>query len=367
MVRFQVEEITAAGFSAGDDRALGAEADRLRNRETLLEGLASASDALGADQGAGDTLGRAAAELRRMVRFDPDLEVVATQAEELVVLVDELIGDVARSGGSLDHEPGRLQAVEDQLARLGDLRRKYGDSLDEVLAYGVEAETRAADLVRLLDHAEGLTAELAASEAETREAAARLGKQRARIADRVATEAVGHLEELGFRTPVVVFSFEDAGLGPEGGDRTTLLFASDAGLAPGPVARIASGGELSRLVLALRLAAGVAEAQVVAFDEIDAGIGGTTALAMGRKLAALAAGRQVLCVTHLPQVAAFADQHFVVERVAAAATVAPVVGPARLEELSRMLAGMPDSERGKDHAAELLVAAGKADVLPDGG
>ena len=365
MVRFQAEEIVGAGFAAGDDIALTVEVDRLRNRETLLEGLAAASDALAAEQGAGDSLGRAASELRRLVRYDPELENLAAQADELVGLVDELSGDVTRAGGNLDHDPDRLQAVEQQLARLGDLRRKYGDSLDEVLAYGAEAETRAAELVRLLDRAESLAGELTAAETAARDAADELTLRRTTTADRIAADAITHLEELGFRTPTVSFRFEAAGLGPTGSDRTTLLFASDAGLTPGPVGRIASGGELSRLVLALRLAAGVGEAEVVAFDEIDAGIGGTTALAMGRKLAALAAGRQVLCVTHLPQVAAFADQHFVVTREDAAATVAVAAGTDRLEELSRMLAGMPESERGKEHAAELLEAAGKSEILTE--
>jgi DNA repair protein RecN (Recombination protein N) len=137
-----------------------------------------------------------------------------------------------------------------------------------------------------------------------------------------------------------------------------LEFASDQGLAPGPVAKIASGGELSRLILALRLASGTSDASIIAFDEIDAGTGGATALVMGRKLKDLAAGRQVFCVTHLPQVAAYAETHFVVRRDGNTAVVSEVKGDERLEELSRMLAGLPDSERGREHAAELLTIAG---------
>ena len=151
----------------------------------------------------------------------------------------------------------------------------------------------------------------------------------------------------------------DAEPGPDGADRVEILFASDERLKAGPVSRVASGGELSRLVLSLRLASGAGSAQVVAFDEIDAGVGGATALAMGAKLANLAQDRQVLCVTHLPQVAAYADQHFVVEREGVGALVRPVTGEARLEELSRMLSGLPDSERGKQHAEELRALARK--------
>jgi len=137
----------------------------------------------------------------------------------------------------------------------------------------------------------------------------------------------------------------------------TILFASDSRLTPGPVASVASGGELSRLVLSLRLAGGMGGTETLVFDEIDAGIGGTTALALGRKLAALATERQVLCVTHLPQVAAFADRHYVVRREGNAATAERIEGEQRVGELSRMLAGLPESERGREAAEELLEMA----------
>jgi DNA repair protein RecN (Recombination protein N) len=144
---------------------------------------------------------------------------------------------------------------------------------------------------------------------------------------------------------------------PSGADSSRLLFASDARLNPGEIGKVASGGELSRLVLALRLAGGAGEASTLVFDEIDAGVGGATALAVGQKLSALAGTSQVLCVTHLPQVAAFADHHFVVERIGPAARVRRVEGPSRLEELARMLAGLPDSERGREAAEELVELA----------
>ena len=142
-----------------------------------------------------------------------------------------------------------------------------------------------------------------------------------------------------------------------GADTVDLLFSSDSRLVPGPVGKVASGGELSRLVLSLRLASGVGAAQVVAFDEIDAGVGGTTALAMGAKLARLARDRQALCVSHLPQVAAYADTHIIVERNGPTATVRILDEDDRLRELSRMLSGLTDSERGYRHARELRAVA----------
>ena len=157
---------------------------------------------------------------------------------------------------------------------------------------------------------------------------------------------------------MLTIEITQAAPGPHGADRVTLSFASTTGLTPGPVSRVASGGELSRLVLAVRVAAGVADADVVAFDEIDAGVGGSTALAMGEMLARLAVDRQVLVVTHLPQIAAFADTHFVVERADDSAQVRRVEGDERLTELSRMLSGIEDSVQGKGHASELLALAG---------
>lgn len=173
----------------------------------------------------------------------------------------------------------------------------------------------------------------------------------------IETRARAHLMDLGFSDPVIDIAVEQADAGPDGTDTVSIQFASDARLTPGPVHRVASGGELSRLVLSLRLAGGAGDATVVAFDEIDTGVGGETALAMGAKLATLAEQRQVLCVTHLPQVAAFGDQHFVVERDGASATIRSVVDDERLEELTRMLSGLPDSERGREHAEELRALA----------
>jgi DNA repair protein RecN (Recombination protein N) len=148
--------------------------------------------------------------------------------------------------------------------------------------------------------------------------------------------------------------------GPSGADRVTISFASDDRLDAGPIHEVASGGELSRLMLALRLATSGPGTGTMVFDEIDAGVGGATALALGRKLADLATGIQVLCVTHLPQVAAYATTHYAVEREGHRAAIRRVDGEDRLTELSRMLAGLPDSERGRDAAAELLEGANRS-------
>jgi DNA repair protein RecN (Recombination protein N) len=356
--RFQADEIAAAGFGAEDETVLVETAERLRHHEAIVEHLAAAVAGL-SEEGAGEGLGRAVDALRRAARLDTSIEPLSVQAEELATLAGELATSIAGLADDDERDPSQLVIVEERLALLGDLRRKYGASLEEVLQFGEAAEQRAADLERMLDRADRIAGDVDKAELRVAEAGERLRTMRTATCERLAAEATSHLRELGFADPVVRFVIAASEPGPTGTDRIVLEFASDASLTPGPVSRVASGGELSRLVLALRLAAGVADVPIVAFDEIDAGVGGATALALGRKLGALGEGRQVLCVTHLPQVAAFATTHVVVERDAGEATVRTVAGEARLEELSRMLAGTPDSLQGKAHAAELLAAAGR--------
>lgn len=357
LARHQARDIRSAGFAPGEDAELKALLQRLRNAEGIAADLASAHAALGED-GAADLLGTAVDAVRSAAAHDPRLAPLADRLDAAAEAVADAAVDLRRAADDLEHDPAALDAAEQRMAALGDLRRKYGDTLQAVLAFADQAEEEAARLESLLERADTLTAEIEQAEQRLAAAAGALTTARRRAAGDFAAAAAGHLAELGFRDPVVVLSVEPGEAGPHGCDRVRLLFASDRALEPGPVGRIASGGELSRLVLAVSLAAGVGDVPVVAFDEIDAGIGGSTALAMGRKLADLARGRQVLVVTHLPQVAAFADSHFVVERTGTAATVRKVDGGDRLAELTRMLGGLPESERGREHAAELLALAG---------
>ena len=356
IVQFQSDEIDGAGFSPGDDAELRQRADRLRNAEDLAAGFDAVLASIG-DEGATAQLATAAAEIGRMARLDEGLSGATDRLDAIASSLAELQLDLASLAADLEHEPGELDTLEERVQQLGKLRRKYGETLEEVLAFGAAAGQRAAELATLLGTANELAQELEAATKRAEAAAAELTKQRKRAATRLAKEATGHLQELGMTRPVVELVFAPAELGPNGADRIELAFASDQGLTPGPAAKVASGGELSRLTLALRLAAGIGDAALLAFDEVDAGIGGATALAMGEKLAALGAGRQLFCVTHLPQVAAYADSHFVVERSGANAAVRRLEGNHRLAELSRMLGGLPDSERGQLHAAELLASA----------
>lgn len=353
----QSREIETAGFTAGEDDELAERLSRLRHAEEIAAAVTEAHAALADEAAAADRIGEVVEALRRVARHHAGVAHLEERVSALAAEISEAAGELRNLGDAVEHDPELLEQAERRMALLGDLRRKYGDTLDEVLAFREDAARRAEEIRQLLQRAESLSAELDDSGAALATTAAELTESRRTAAASLASGARAHLLELGFRDPVLQIEVHPDDPGQSGADRLELLFASDAELTAVSVGRVASGGELSRLVLAIRLAGGVADVPVVAFDEIDAGVGGSTALAMGAKLADLAAERQVLVVTHLPQVAAFADTHFVLERSATTATVRRVEGEERLGELTRMLGGLPESERGKGHAAELVAVA----------
>ncbi len=357
MVVFQAEEIAAAGFSIGDDADLQIRVDRLRNSEEIA-GLFGAVDGfMHGEPGAVDLLSQATAAVTKLARLDTSAEPLVGQIEEAQTLVGEFAAELTRRAMDESEGDESLAVVEDRVALLGQLRRKYGDSLEDVLAFGKQATSRAAEITALMERSETLDDEIEAAFRDVVAAGTELSRLRRARAQEVTSGATAHLSELGFESPVVGFEIIEVPPTATGTDRVSLHFASHDSLTPEPIGRIASGGELSRLVLALRLAAGIDAADIVAFDEIDAGVGGTTARAMGARLQELAVGRQVFCVTHLPQVAAFADGHIVVEREGAVATARLLDEDERVDEIARMLSGLPDSASGHSHAAELLMSS----------
>lgn len=361
LAKHQLSEITAAALAPGEDAELKDRLSRMRHAGEITAALAEASHTIDDEAGAADGLRRALATLRGARDVDPTLGPLVEHLESIVVEVDEMALEIREAADGIEHDPGTLAAVEERAAVIADLKRKYGRTSDEVIAYAELVEGRVATLEEWTARAASIGREIEEAVAATVASGERLLDARRRAAKDLGEAAGMLLRSLGFGDPLLSCEVSSAPPGPHGADRLRLLFASDSSLTPGPASRVASGGELSRLVLAMRVAAGVADADVVAFDEIDAGVGGSTALEMGHLLAKLAVGRQVLVVTHLPQVAAYADTHFVVDRDGPSATVRRVEGPDRLTELARMLGGLEESERGQGHAAELLdvVAARK--------
>lgn len=354
LVRFQATEIDAAALEAGEDESLEAEAARHRNLEEIQELMA---ESLQTTENMVEEGGEVVSRMRRLASLDPASEDLAGQAEEIAASLTELGRAVRESAESLEVDPRRAEEVTERLNLIGDMKRKYGKSLDEVIAFGEQAQKRLTELEGLLSAASRIEADLEDARQRLAETGEALTASRLEAADRIVEETQGHLADLGLEGARLIVECSPTEPGPSGSDQVSLLFSSDARLEAGPISSVASGGELSRLVLAVRLATRSPGSETLVFDEVDAGVGGATALAMGRKLAALAETHQVLCVTHLPQLAAFADAHYVVERTESTATVRRVEGDERLQEISRMLAGLPESEAGQDAAAELLEAA----------
>ncbi|NND02512.1 MAG: AAA family ATPase [Acidimicrobiia bacterium] len=353
MARFQSEEISAAGFALGEEEELARRSDRLRFSRELADTLGEARQHLDEQ----DHLAMAVVAMRRAASFDSSLQPISDQLDGLQAEWAEAASAVRDVAATIEHNPDALEEVEDRLATLSSLKRKYGNTLEEVLAFGEEAEARVVQSERLLQRAGELGDELAVAVERVEVGGEALRAARVRAGKLLGETATGHLRDLGFADPVLRVEIAEASPGPLGADRMQLLFASDAALQPLPAHTTASGGELSRVILAVRLATGASDTPIVVFDEVDAGVGGATALAMGEKLAHLAESRQVFCVTHLPQVAAFADRHFVVDRTGVSARVRPAVAEDLVAELTRMMAGLGDSKTGRDHAVELLQTA----------
>lgn len=350
LLAYQVGEIDRADFRLGEDEELEVEWRSLGNAEEVANLLADAHRDLSV---ARDHIGPVVDAARRVRDLDPARAVLAELVEGLEATLTDTLSVTREVWEGTEPDPEALARVNHRLNLLGDLRRKYGSGIGEIHSFRRRAGTRLAEIEGLVERASRLGTEHATATGRLLKAGQELRLARQESADRIVKSACEHLRELGFSDPLVRVEVGEAEPRSFGADTVQLLFASDARLVPGPVGKVASGGELSRLVLALRLASGTGAARIVAFDEIDSGVGGTTALAMGSKLARLSEDRQTLCVSHLPQVAAFADSHIVVEREGARAGVRLVEEDARLRELSRMLSGLADSERGHHHAREL--------------
>jgi DNA repair protein RecN (Recombination protein N) len=295
------------------------------------------------------------------------MQALRYEAEDLA---GELRSYLLGLGGPADGRAGmagRLEMVEERLAQLARLERKHGGSIAEVLAHAERCRARRTELEHADEALGTAEQELAQAERVVEQLAARLRKARRRAAPDLAAAVRERLAELAM--PDAAFEIElsprDGGCGPRGADSIEMLIAAHGGVAPGPLREVASGGELSRVMLALLSVAqgetGAEGGPLLVFDEIDAGIGGHTARAVGEHLRRLAQGRQVLCITHLPQVAALAERHFTIVKETdsgpATTTVTTLDGDAVVGELVRMLGGDAGDSAAGDHARELLSAA----------
>ncbi|GAB2864000.1 DNA repair protein RecN [Nocardioides pacificus] len=398
LLRFGLGEIEAVEPEPGEDTALAAEETRLGFADTLRTAAEQAREALSSESGSPDALGAtsmARTLLEGVREHDGEAAELADRLAEVSYLLSDVAADVASYAARVESDPVRLATVSERRAALTALTRKYGESIDEVLEWSRTAAERLLELDSTDEQIEGLRARQASLRSDLADAARDLSAARTSAAGRLADEVTAELTRLAMphaRIEIAVRQSEQeppAADGPaaspaagaplkvgkrwlrftaSGVDEVELLLAANSGADARPLAKGASGGELSRVMLALEVSlAGTSPVPTFVFDEVDAGVGGKAAVEIGRRLAQLARTAQVLVVTHLPQVAAYADRHVVVEKSSDGTVTTSgltVLGPEdRQRELSRMLAGMDDSDTALAHARELLESAQPARAL----
>ncbi|MDX3850642.1 DNA repair protein RecN [Streptomyces sp. AK02-01A] len=384
LLRFGLNEIAGVEPRAGEDTELAAEAERLGHAEALASAAAIAHAALAGNpedpEGVDATtlVAGAGRALEAVRSHDAALAGLADRMGEISILLADVAGELAGYADNLDADPRRLAAVEERRAALTGLTRKYGEDITAVLAWAEESAARLTELEGDDDRIGELTAERDGLRSELSSLAQALTDARTEAAARFAEAVTAELASLAMPHARVSFDIrqtesadEVSGIevggrpvvyGPHGVDEVELLLAPHPGAQPRPIAKGASGGELSRVMLAVEVVfAGSDPVPTYLFDEVDAGVGGKAAVEVGRRLAKLAKSAQVVVVTHLPQVAAFADRQLLVEKTndgsVTRSGVTVLEGEDRVRELSRMLAGQEDSETARAHAEELLATA----------
>ncbi|MFJ6834949.1 DNA repair protein RecN [Streptomyces sp. NPDC091209] len=381
LLRFGLDEVAAVEPRAGEDVELAAEAERLGHAEALASAATAAHAALAGNPedpegiDAATLVAGAHRTLEAVRSHDSALATLSGRIGEIAILLGDVAGELAGYADDLDADPLRLSAVEERRAALTQLTRKYGEDIDAVLAWAERSAERLTELDGDDDRLDELTAERDALRGELGGLAQALTDARTEAAERFAAAVTAELASLAMPHARVSFELRQTddpegvevggrpvAYGPVGVDEVELLLAPHPGAPPRPIAKGASGGELSRVMLAVEVVfAGTDPVPTYLFDEVDAGVGGKAAVEIGRRLARLARTAQVVVVTHLPQVAAFADRQLLVEKTndgsVTRSGVKVLEGEERIRELSRMLAGQEDSETARAHAEELLATA----------
>ncbi len=382
LLRFGLGEVEAVAPETGEDVTLASEESRLGFADTLRNAAEQAREALSSEQGAPDALTAVSAArglLDGVREHDAEAGELADRIAEITYLLSDLAADVASYATRVDTDPNRLAAVSERRAALTALTRKYGDTVDEVLAWAEESATRLLDLDSTDERIDQLRTEREELRTQLGEEAQALSQARSAAAKRLGTDVTAELTQLAMPHASVSIAVRQSEgdlrvgerslrYGSSGVDEVEFLLAANVGADARPLHKGASGGELSRVMLALEVSlAATGTVPTFVFDEVDAGVGGAAAVEVGRRLAQLAQSAQVLVVTHLPQVAAYADRHVLVEKssdgsvTSSGLTVLDDAG--RESELSRMLAGLTDSDTALAHARELLDIAQPARAL----
>ena len=374
LLRFEIDEIDALAPSEEEERALGAERELLRRVDGLRAAAAAGAEAIApeADPGGGSpgvaaVLAEAERPAEALGGADPELDALSERMRGLRLEAEDLGGELRRYLAGLEADPARLHEVEERLDALDRVKRKHGGTVAAVLAHRDRCATER-DRLENAEVALG-RAEVGLADAlsERADLAGRVTKGRKRSAPRLAASVAAELSALAMEGAEFTVELEPRDEpGPMGAERAEFMLAPNPGVPAAPVRESASGGELSRVMLALMTAAGAGGSPTLVFDEVDSGVGGQTARAVGARLRALAEGRQVLCITHLPQIAALAEQHFRIVKsssgegdgdAVARASVERLEDASVVEELCRMLGADTSDAGARRHAQELLAAA----------
>jgi DNA repair protein RecN (Recombination protein N) len=364
LLAFELREIEEVDPSEDDERALSAERERLRHLEALRAAALAGAEAIAPDGegGAAARLAEAERSFDAAAGHDADLDALGERLRALRVEAEDLAGELRRYETGVEAPPGRLEEVEERLAAYSRLTRKHGGSVAAVIAHAEGCAARRDELEHAEEALAGAEGRLAGARADLDKQARALRKARRAAAGDLGAavrDGLGELAMAGASFEIVLANRDEPG--PTGADSVDFLIATNPGVPPGPVREIASGGELSRVMLALLSVAHADTDRTLVFDEVDAGIGGQTARAVGDRLRALADGRQILCITHLPQIASLAGRHFRIAKDAsttpARATVEALGRDELVGELARMLGADEDDVTARRHARELLSAA----------
>ena len=370
--KFQLKEILDANPIAGEDVKLESEKRVLANSERVYGAAIGAFDVLyEVEESAIARLRAATKHLEELSRFDESFKESLAQLESARITVEDVATTLRDFADGMDASPERLSEVEDRLAAIDKLRRKYGKTLDDVLAFREDVATKLSDIENKDELLAELRKQLAAAASKYLDEARTLSKRRYEMARKLEKTVESEINDLAMRAK---FKIEVSGSDEEGNwtasgfDHVAYLISTNPGEPMAPIEEIASGGELSRVMLALkasveagRLHSKGSDAQrSLVFDEIDTGIGGRAADAVGKKLKALSRTKQVLCITHLPQIASFADRHFLIEKHESAGrtktTVRPLSSDERRSEIARMLSGAKVTDASLQNAEQLLKA-----------
>lgn len=371
---FQCAEIRQAGLRVGEEEELEQERKVLLNLERISQGLSRAEEILYGERGSVlERVQTVVREMKELVQIAPKMAHLLDLLSQASLNLEETVHGLRQETKGLQGDPARLAEVEERLAEIQRLRRKYKGTVSEVLSLGADLERRLSELERGDEELHGLFRQREEIEAALLVAGVELTEARRHAGLLLSQGVERELRDLGIDRPVMEVRLlplqEGVGLGPggikaggRGMDQVEFLLSANVGEPPRPLARIASGGELSRIMLALkRVLADAERVPTLILDEIDAGIGGAVAEALGQKLADIAKGHQVLCITHLPQIACYATSHFRVSKALEGertiARVELLEEDGRLEEISRMLGGRVITEKTRAHARELLARA----------